>query len=225
MIFGFLPQNLETEGGGRGFHYVAAGGRGPGGSGASAAGGVPARAVLLFGMRRDVLFEVCDAVLCKQERVLMLAELSLEPECRRGHGAVYDALNCGEVRFGRLRRALSLLPLREWEDGRIRLAVDVSNWLRPDAEASPERLFCHCYARGKGNAQLSQAGHTPGSSRWSRAARRGRCRWTRSGWAPPTTPPRSPRPSSAMSSRGSSRPGSGSRATRTSSSSWTRAMT
>jgi hypothetical protein len=107
-----------------------------------------------FGMRRDVLFEVCDAVLCKQERVLMLAEVSLEPECRRGHGAVYDALNCGEVRLARLRRALSVLPLREWEDGRIRLAVDVSNWLRPDAEASPERLFCHCYARGKGNAQL-----------------------------------------------------------------------
>jgi hypothetical protein len=41
-----------------------------------------------------------------------------------------------------------------WADGRIRLAVDVSNWFRPDAERSPERLFCHCYARGKGNKQL-----------------------------------------------------------------------
>ena len=40
-----------------------------------------------FGMRRDVLFEVCEAVLCKPGRVLMLAELCLEPECRRGHGA------------------------------------------------------------------------------------------------------------------------------------------
>jgi hypothetical protein len=37
---------------------------------------------------------------------------------------------------------------------RIRLAADVSNWLRPDAEASTDRLFCHCYARGRGNAQL-----------------------------------------------------------------------
>ena len=169
-----------------------------------------------FGMRRDVLFEVCDAVLCKQERVLMLAEVSLEPECRRGHGAVYDALNCGEVRFARLRRALSLVPLREWEDGRIRLAVDVSNWLRPDAEASPERLFCHCYARGKGNAQLIPgwpysfvAALEPGRTSWTLpldAVRLGR----------PTMPPRSPRPSSVMLSRGSSRPGSGSRATRTS---------
>ena len=30
----------------------------------------------------------------------------------------------------------------------------MSNWLRPDAATSPERLFCHCYARGKGNAQM-----------------------------------------------------------------------
>jgi hypothetical protein len=97
---------------------------------------------------------VADAVLCKQDRVHMLAELSLEPECRRGHGAVYDAVNCGQVQIGRLRRALAGLPLPAWPDGRIRLAVDVSNWLRPDAATSPDRLFCHCYARGKGNAQL-----------------------------------------------------------------------
>ena len=107
-----------------------------------------------LGMRRDALFEICDAAACRPERVLMLAELCLEPECRRGHGGVYDALNSGEVHVTRLRRALSSLPLPAWEDGRIRLAADVSNWLRPDAETSPERLFCHCYARGKGNAQL-----------------------------------------------------------------------
>ena len=104
--------------------------------------------------RADALFELADAVLCKQDRVHMLAELSLEPECRRGHGAVYDALNCGGVQVARLRRALAVLPLPAWDDGRIRLAVDVSNWLRPDAATSPERLFCHCYARGKGNAQM-----------------------------------------------------------------------
>jgi DDE superfamily endonuclease len=107
-----------------------------------------------FAKRPDALFELADAVLCRPERVHMLAELSLEPECRRGHGAVYDALNSGDVQVTRLRRTLSALPLPAWEDGRIRLAADVSNWLRPDAEASPERLFCHCYARGKGNAQM-----------------------------------------------------------------------
>jgi len=78
----------------------------------------------------------------------------VEPECRRGHGGVYDALNSGDVVIGRLRRALSAIPLPQWPDSRIRLAADVSNWLRPDAETSPERLFCHCYARGKGNAQM-----------------------------------------------------------------------
>jgi len=107
-----------------------------------------------LGRRRDGLFELADAVLCKAGRVYMLAELSLEPECRRGHGAVYDAVNCGDVQFARLRRALAGLPLPAWPDGRIRLAADVSNWLRPDAETSPQRLFCHCYARGRGNAQM-----------------------------------------------------------------------
>src|ERR1700722_19737171 len=71
-----------------------------------------------LGMRRDALFEVADALACGQERVLMLAELCLEPECRRGHGGVYDALNHGEVRVGRLRAALASLPLRRWDDGR-----------------------------------------------------------------------------------------------------------
>ena len=84
----------------------------------------------------------------------MRAGLSQEPECRRGHGAVYDAVSCGRIQVARLRRALAGLPLPAWEDGRIRLAAAVSNCLRPDAEASPQRLFCHCYARGKGNAQL-----------------------------------------------------------------------
>jgi hypothetical protein len=107
-----------------------------------------------LGKRRDALFELADAVLCKQDRVHMLAELWLEPECRRGHGAVYDAVNAGQVRIARLAWALAALPLPRWDDGRIRLAADVSNWLRPDAATCPERLFCHCYARGKGNAQL-----------------------------------------------------------------------
>ncbi|ABD11437.1 hypothetical protein ThrDRAFT_04484 [Frankia casuarinae] len=32
--------------------------------------------------------------------------------------------------------------------------MDVSPWLRPDAATSPDRLFCHTYGRGKGNAQM-----------------------------------------------------------------------
>ena len=50
-----------------------------------------------LGRRRDALFELADAVLCRPGRVHMLAELSLEPEHRRGHGALYGAVNRGRV--------------------------------------------------------------------------------------------------------------------------------
>jgi hypothetical protein len=107
-----------------------------------------------FTARGDELFELADSVLCAGGPVRTLAGLSLAPEHRRGHGALYDAVNAGRVEIGRLRWSLAALPLPAWPDGRIRLAVDVSNWLRPDAETSPERLFCHCYGRAKGNAQM-----------------------------------------------------------------------
>src|SRR5512133_2807649 len=104
--------------------------------------------------RREEIFELADAVLCADGPVRTLAGLSLAPEHRRGHGALYDAVSHGRVVIGRLRRALAALPLPAWPDGRIRLAVDVSNWLRPGAATSPERLFCHVYGRGKGQAQM-----------------------------------------------------------------------
>jgi hypothetical protein len=70
-------------------------------------------------------------------------------EHRRGHGALYDAVNCGEIAVGRLRRSLAGLPLPRAADGWLVLAADVSNWLRPGAATSPGRLFCHVYGRGK----------------------------------------------------------------------------
>jgi hypothetical protein len=39
-------------------------------------------------------------------------------------------------------------------DGRIVLAVDVSNWLRPEAPTSPDLLFCHVYGRGRSADQF-----------------------------------------------------------------------
>ncbi|HEX8008274.1 MAG TPA: NF041680 family putative transposase [Trebonia sp.] len=154
MIFGFLRKNLESKA--VAVAFIMSWHENEDGADAALGrlAGFRRELYWCLGMRRDALFEVCDALACKQERMLMLAELCLEPECRRGHGGVYGAVNSGEVRVRRLRRALSALPLPQWDDGRIRLAADVSNWLRPDAEASPERLFCHTYARGKGNAQL-----------------------------------------------------------------------
>ena len=104
--------------------------------------------------RADELSELADAVLCAGGPVRGLAALSLAPEHCRGHGALYDAVNHGRADLGRLRRSLAGLPLPRAADGRLVLAVDVSNWLRPGAATSPERLFCHVYGRGKGQAQM-----------------------------------------------------------------------
>ncbi|VXB67137.1 NF041680 family putative transposase [Citricoccus sp. K5] len=108
--------------------------------------------------RGDALFELTDAVSCAPSKVTDLARLSLEAEHRRGHGALYDGLNAGMVDSGRLRSLVCAGPLPKviGPDGRERmvLAVDVSNWLRPDAGTSPARSFCHTYARGRGQAQM-----------------------------------------------------------------------
>jgi hypothetical protein len=104
--------------------------------------------------RADELSELADAVLCADGPVKTLAGLSLTPEHRRGHGALYDAVNHGRISIARLRRSLAGLPLPRAADGRLMLAVDVSSWLRPGAATSPGRLFCHVYGRGKGQAQM-----------------------------------------------------------------------
>ena len=104
--------------------------------------------------RSDELSELADALLCTEGPVKTLVGLSLAPEHRRGHGALYDGVNRGRIDFARLRRTLAGLPLPRAADGRLMLAVDVSNWLRPGAATSPDRLFCHVYARGKGQAQM-----------------------------------------------------------------------
>src|SRR5205807_5337365 len=104
--------------------------------------------------RADELSELADAVLCADGPVRVLAALSLVPEHRRGHGALYDAVSHGEISIARLRRCLVGLPLPRAADGRLMLAVDVSNWLRPGAATSADRLFCHVYGRGKGQAQM-----------------------------------------------------------------------
>lgn len=95
-----------------------------------------------FGRRADALFELVDAVLTADAPVSSLVELSLEKAFRRGHGALYDALACGEVDVV----AVAGLLAESWEpadDGPVKIAVDVSPWPRPDAVTSAGR--CHCY--------------------------------------------------------------------------------
>ncbi len=158
MIFGFLPQNVKTQAVAVAFS-IAWGNNDvePRADDARAWERLVGFRRELYGCftaRADALFELAEAVLCAGGPVRTLAGLSLAPEHRRGHGALYDAVNCGRVDIGRLRRALAGLPLPRAGDGRLMLAVDVSNWLRPGAATSPGRLFCHVYGRGKGQAQM-----------------------------------------------------------------------
>ncbi|RVX41102.1 hypothetical protein EDD27_3568 [Nonomuraea polychroma] len=48
--------------------------------------------------RADVLSELIDAIMGADHPVTSLVQLSLEPEFRRGHGALYDALAAWEYR-------------------------------------------------------------------------------------------------------------------------------
>src|SRR4051794_5873621 len=83
--------------------------------------------------RADELFELTDALLCADGPVSSLVGLSLVPEHRRGHGALYDAVNVGRVDVERLRRALAHLPLARVFGGGGVLAVAATAGLRPGA--------------------------------------------------------------------------------------------
>jgi hypothetical protein len=155
ILFGFLSQSSKTK-------AVAVMGSvpqdPPGGQGEAGArrGDLARFREVFYGCltaRADAQFELTDAVLCADGPVRSLADLSLAPEHRRGHGALYDGLNHGSIEIARLRRGLAGLPLPRVGD-RIVLAADVSPWLRPDAETSPQRLFCHVHGRAKGTAQM-----------------------------------------------------------------------
>jgi hypothetical protein len=104
--------------------------------------------------RAETLFELADALLCADGPVTSLVELSLATEHQRGHGALYDGLNSGRIDIARFRNIVARQSIPRCEDGRIVLAIDITNWLRPDANTSPQRLFCHTHARGAGQAQI-----------------------------------------------------------------------
>jgi hypothetical protein len=99
--------------------------------------------------RRDALFEACEALLETPGRVEVFPYLSLSPRFGRGHDMLYQALNSGKVDHRRFRRA-ALRQQIPTVGGRIVLAVDVTPWLRPDANTSAERAFCHVHGRGRG---------------------------------------------------------------------------
>jgi hypothetical protein len=179
MIFGFLLQNMKTQAVAVVFSIAWPGSEveleaGDGGRVRDRLAGFRGELYRCLTARADEQFDLCDAVLCADGPVRVLAGLSLVPGHRRGHGAVYDALNAGRADVRRLRWAVGAVPLPGWPDGRIRLAADVCNWLRPEAVTSPERLFCHVHGRGKNAGQMIPgwpyslvAALGPGASSWT----------------------------------------------------------
>jgi hypothetical protein len=101
-----------------------------------------------FVRRGAALFELADAMLCAQGPVRSAVELSLEPEFRRGHGCVYDALARGRVSGSSLRRLLVArsAPARMGEP--LMFAVDTTALARPDAQYAGQRTMVQ--VRGKG---------------------------------------------------------------------------
>src|SRR5881394_4624763 len=84
-----------------------------------------------FTRRRDALFELADAMLCAQGRVCSPAELSLEPESRRGYGSAYAALGRGRIDDVALRRLLvgRLAAARPGQP--LMFAIDTTPLARP----------------------------------------------------------------------------------------------
>jgi len=74
--------------------------------------------------RPDASTDLVDAIMCADHAVTSLVQLSLVPEFRRGHGALYDALaadRIDEEAFAALLTA-SLPPLADGDEGRARAA-------------------------------------------------------------------------------------------------------
>jgi hypothetical protein len=126
-----------------------------------------------FSRRADVLFELTDAVLCASGPVRSLVGLSTEKVFRRGHGALYDALACGDVDVESLR-ALIAGSWTPTDTGPVKIAIDVSAWLRPDAECTSERCHAHVCCRCDGKRKTAPgwpysiaAGLEWGASSWT----------------------------------------------------------
>lgn len=100
-----------------------------------------------FGLRRDSLFDLFDALLTA-DHVPSLVRLSLEPGVRRGWPSLFDALTDGTVDVAALQRLwVQTLPV-PGSDRRPLGAIDGSTWPRPEAKTSPERTCCRFVTAG-----------------------------------------------------------------------------
>jgi hypothetical protein len=90
--------------------------------------------------RADALFELTEAVLCTEGPVASLVELTLVVEHRRGHGAMYDALNAGRVEPERLTAAPPAGNFPSRESQRALQCSQPDSSFMPPGRAPPERF-------------------------------------------------------------------------------------
>nr|WP_242438949.1 transposase [Streptomyces sp. CB00455] len=70
--------------------------------------------------RRDELFELTDAPAVRRRAGgVSPVDLTLVPEHRRGHGALYGALNHGRIDVDRLRSLLADMSMPRFDGGRL----------------------------------------------------------------------------------------------------------
>ena len=102
-----------------------------------------------FSRRADALSELTDAMLCADGPVRSPAELSVEPEFRRGHGSVYDALAGGRIDMDRLRRLqVAAMPPAAAGDP-LMLGIDVTPLPRPDALFADDMVMVQVRGAGR----------------------------------------------------------------------------
>ncbi len=96
-----------------------------------------------FERRSDALFDLTDALLCESQ-ARSLAELSLSPQFRRTWTSVYKALQDGKIQIEKIRATLVEALLAGKPDNEpVWMAVDGSNFPRPDARTSEDRTIIH----------------------------------------------------------------------------------
>ena len=102
--------------------------------------------------RPDALFELADAILCADHAVTSLVQLSLVPEFRRGHGALYAALADGRIDEEALAALLTgtLPPLVDGDEGRAWVAGHDQIDYGPRWPACPRTRRRRCGRRARG---------------------------------------------------------------------------
>jgi hypothetical protein len=101
-----------------------------------------------FGLRRDSLGDLLDAVLTS-DRITSFVHLSQSPFFRRTWASLFEALSDGSLDPTALQRLLvRTLPPPEANAVPV-WAIDGSVWCRPDAATSAERTYERAVQRGQ----------------------------------------------------------------------------